>query len=82
MNQLQQGFRPGEWYVMDRTKKVAIIKLVTMRSGRKVLRAVTWHERPEERQLLAYVGERDMRLLVEIVWSEWGRQNPPISNRK
>lgn len=82
MNQLQQGFRPGEWFVMDRTKKVAIIKLVTMRSGRKVLRAVTWHENPDERQLLGYVGERDMKLLVEIVWSEWTRQHPPISNRK
>lgn len=53
--------------MVDRTKKVAIIKLVAMRSGRKVLQAVTWHENPDERRLLGYVGERDMKLLVEIV---------------
>jgi hypothetical protein len=46
------------------TKKAVTIKLVTLGGGRQVLRAVPWHERREERQLLAYVGERDVRLLV------------------
>jgi hypothetical protein len=34
-NLLQQDSGQGQWQVMDRAKKIALIKLTAMRSGRK-----------------------------------------------
>lgn len=82
MSQLQKSPEPGTWYVFDRSKRIAIIRLVEIR-GRRLLRSVTFDRDPEQRQLLGYFPEDAMRLAVECTWSEYVRATgPPTSNRR
>ena len=51
--------------------------------GRKLLRSVTFHDDPAQRQLIGYFPEDAMKLAVECTWSEYVKHTgPSTSNRK
>ena len=82
MSQLQRSPEPGVWYVFDRSKRIAILRVVEIR-GRRLLRSVTFDPDPALRQLIGYFPEDAMRLAVECTWSEYVKQTgPPTSNRR
>jgi hypothetical protein len=82
MSQLQRSPEPGVWYVFDRSKRIAILRVVEIR-GRRLLRSVTFDPDPLLRQLIGYFPEDAMRLAVECTWSEYVKHaGPPSSNRR
>lgn len=73
---------PGVWFMFDRHRRIAIIRLVEVR-GRRLLRSVTYDPDPEQRQLIGYFPENGMQLAAECTWSEYVRATgPPTSNRR
>ncbi|MET2012996.1 hypothetical protein ABXJ56_15745 [Microbacterium chocolatum] len=81
MSQLQRSPEPGVWYIFDRSKRIAIIRLIEVR-GRRLLRSETFDQNPAQRQLIGYFPEDAMRLAVECTWSEYVRlTGPSASNR-
>ena len=82
MSQLQRSPEPGVWFVFDRSRRIAIVRVVEVQ-GRKLLRSVTFHDDPAQRQLIGYFPEDAMKLAVECTWSEYVKQTgPSTSNRK
>jgi len=82
MSQVQAGVEPGTWYVFDRSRRIAIIRLVEVR-GRRLLRSVTYDPDPDQRQLIGYFPDNGMQLAAECTWSEYVRwTGPPTSNRR
>lgn len=82
MSQLQRSPEPGVWFIFDTSRRIAIIRLVEIR-GEKLLRSVTFHDDPAQRQLIGYFPEKSMRLAVECTWSEYIRHTgPSTSNRR
>ncbi len=81
MSQLQRSPEKGVWFVFDKSKRIAIVRLVEVR-GRKLLRSVTFHDDPAQRQLIGYFPEDAMKLAVECTWSEYVKHvGPSTSNR-
>ncbi len=82
MSQLQRSPEPGVWFIFDKSKRIAIVRVVEVQ-GRKLLRSVTFHDDPAQRQLIGYFPEDAMRLAVECTWSEYVKHvGPSRSNRK
>lgn len=82
MSQLQKSPEPGTWYVFDRSKRVAIIRVVEIR-GRQLLRSVAYDADPRERSLIGYFPIDAIQLAVECTWSEYVRYvGPSTSNRR
>lgn len=82
MSQLQRSPEAGVWYLFDKSRRIAIIRTVEVR-GRRLLRSVTFHAEPEQRQLIGYFPEDAMRLTVECTWSEYVKATgPSTSNRR
>lgn len=82
LSQVQAGVEPGTWIVFDRSRRIAIIRLVEVR-GHRLLRSVTYHDDPGQRQLIGYFPEDGMRLAAECTWSEYVRAvGPSTSNRR
>ena len=82
MSQLQRSPEPGVWFIFDKSKRIAIVRFVEVR-GRKLLRSVTFHDDPAQRQLIGYFPEDAMKLAVECTWPEYVKQTgPSTSNRK
>ena len=82
MSQLQATPEAGVWYMFDKSKRIAIIRLVEVR-GRKLLRVVTFDPDPVQRVLIGYFPEDGMRLACECTWSEYIRaMGPSKSNRR
>lgn len=82
MSQLQPAITPGEWYMFDKTKRIAIIRYVTI-SGRRLLRSVTFDNDPAQRILIGYFPDDALRLAADCTWSEYIRHSgPSISNRR
>lgn len=82
MSQLQRSPEPGVWYLFDRSKRIATLRLVEVR-GRRLLRSVTFDPDASRRQLIGYFPEDAMRLAVECTWSEYIRHTGPSpSNRR
>lgn len=82
MSQVQAGVEPGIWYMFDRSRRIAIIRLIEVR-GRRLLRSVTYDPDPDQRQLIGYFPEDGMRLAAECTWSEYVRAvGPSTSNRR
>jgi len=71
--------------MMDRAKKVAVIRLTTVSVAAnryELLRAVTWAEKSEDRTLLGYFPPDRLDLCAAVVWSLWIQSNPSVSNRR
>lgn len=82
MSQLQRSPEPGVWFVFDRSRRIAIVRVVEVQ-GRKLLRSVTFHDDPAQRQLIGYFPEDGMKLAVECTWAEYVKHTgPSTSNRK
>jgi hypothetical protein len=82
MSQLQRSPEPGVWLVFDRSRRIAIVRVVEVQ-GRKLLRSVTFHDDPAQRQLIGYFPEDGMKLAVECTWAEYVKHTgPSTSNRK
>lgn len=82
MSQLQRSPESGVWYLFDRSRRIAILRIVEIQ-GRKLLRSVTFDHDPALRQLIGYFPEDAMKLAVECTWSEYLKYTgPSTSNRK
>lgn len=82
MSQVQAGVEPSTWYVFDRSRHTAIIRLVEVR-GRRLLRSVTYDPDPDQRQLIGYFPDNRMQLAAEGTGSEYVRATvPPTSSRQ
>jgi len=82
VSQVQASPEPGTWYMFDRSRRIAIIRLVEVR-GRRLLRSVTYDENPAQRQLIGYFPVDAMRLAAECTWSEYIKATgPSTSNRR
>lgn len=82
MSQLQATPEAGVWYIFDKSRRIAIVRLVEVR-GRKLLRVVTFDPDPDRRVLIGYFPEDAMRLACECTWSEYIRATgPSTSNRR
>lgn len=81
MSQLQRSPEQGVWFVYDRSRRSAIVRVVEVQ-GRRLLRSVTFHDDPAQRQLIGYFPEDAMKLAVECTWSEYVKHTgPSTSNR-
>ncbi|GAA4924570.1 hypothetical protein [Nesterenkonia rhizosphaerae] len=81
MSRVQAGVEPSTWYVFDRSRHSAIIRLVEAR-GRRLIRSVTYDPDPDQRQLIGYFPDNSMQLADECMWSEYVRATgPPTSSR-
>jgi hypothetical protein len=82
MSQLQRSPEAGVWYLFDKSKRIAIVRVVGVR-GRRLLRSVTFDHDSAQRQLIGYFPEDAMRLAVECTWAEYVKHTgPSTSNRK
>ncbi|WP_141677803.1 hypothetical protein [Microbacterium oleivorans] len=82
MSQLQASPERGVWYVYDKSRRIAIVRYVEIR-GRRLLRSVTFHTDPDQRELIGYFPEDGMRLAVECTWAEYIKHTgPSTSNRR
>ena len=82
MSQLQRSPEQGVWFIFDKNKRIAIVRVVEVQ-GRKLLRSVTLHDDPAQRQLIGYFPEDTMKLVVECTWPEDVKHTgPSTSNRK
>lgn len=82
LSQLQRDLVPDQWLMFDKSKRIAVIRVVEVR-GRRLLRSVTFHADPAERVLIGYFPENALRLAAECTWSEYIRSTgPPTSNRR
>lgn len=70
LSQVCRSPEPRTWYVFDRHRRIAIIRIVEVR-GRRLLRSVTYDADPERRQLIGYFPENAMQLAAECTWSEY-----------
>lgn len=86
MSQLQRGVEQGTWLMFDRSKRIAILRVVPIRgTGRSLIRAVTYHSDPAQRQLIGYFPNDagGLKLAATVTWGEWVRATGPSrSNRK
>lgn len=63
---------PGEWIQFDGSRRIAIIREVTIGIPPKpLLRAETWTSDPEARDLIGYFPPDSVRLAAETVWKEY-----------
>lgn len=82
LSQLQRDLVPDQWLMFDKSKRIAIVRVVEVR-GRRLLRSVTFHANPDERVLIGYFPEDALRLAAECTWSEYIRATgPSTSNRR
>ncbi|ANG86086.1 hypothetical protein A8L33_12485 [Microbacterium aurantiacum] len=82
LSQLERTPEPGVWLMFDKSRRIAIVRVVTVR-GRRLLRSVTYDQDPEKRVLIGYFPEDALRLAAECTWSEYVRAvGPPTSNRR
>ena len=79
MSQLQRSPEPGVWFIYDKSRRIAIVRVVEVR-GRKLLRSVTFNEDPALRQLIGYFPEDAMRLAVECTWAEYVKATGPSTS--
>ena len=88
MSQLQQDVTPGQWFMFDSSKRIAIIRVVEIRGPRqplKLIRSVTYHPDSSQRQLIGYFPNdaTGLRLAATVTWQEYVRAvGPPTSNRR
>jgi hypothetical protein len=72
MSELQRSITPGEWIMFDRTRKIAVIRLLHIGRGKEpMFRSVTWAEESAERALIGYFPHLEMA--AEVTWREWSR---------
>lgn len=76
MSRLQCSPEPGVWYMFDRSRRIAILRVVEIR-GRRLLRSVTFDPDPLKRQLIGYFPPDALRLAVECTWSEYIKYTGP-----
>jgi len=75
MRALQRSIRPGEWLMLDRGRKIAILREVkTKPRDIMMIRSVTWAEQSEDRALIGYFP--DLATAAHVTWGEWVRANP------
>lgn len=86
MSQLQRDLVPEQWLMFDQHRRIAIIRIVEIRSvRRKLIRSVTYHSDPEQRQLIGYFPNDSarLRLAAGVTWGEYVRvTGPPRTNRR
>lgn len=86
MSQLQRGVEQGTWLMFDRSKRIAILRVVPIRgTDRSLIRSVTYHSDPAQRQLIGYFPNDagGLKLAATVTWGEWVRATGPSrSNRK
>lgn len=82
MSQLQATPETGVWLMFDKSKRIAIIRIVEVR-GRRLLRSVTFDPDPAQRILIGYFPEDAMLLACECTWAEYIQATgPSTSNRR
>lgn len=84
MAQLQDGVEPGTWLMFDRHRRVAIIRVVTVR-GRRLIRSVSYDDDPRRRELIGYfpADHAGLELAAACTWSTYLRAAGPTgSNRR
>ena len=75
MRALQRSIRPGEWLMLDRGRKIAILlEVKTKPNDVKMIRSVTYADRSEDRALIGYFP--DLATAAYVTWGEWVRANP------
>lgn len=80
MSQLQRGVEQGTWLMFDRSKRIAILRVVPIRgTDRSLIRSVTYHSDPAQRQLIGYFPNDavGLKLAAVITWQEWIRATGP-----
>lgn len=86
MSQLQRGVEQGTWLIFDRSKRIAILRVVPIRgTDRSLMRSVTHHLDPSQRQLIGYFPNDavGLKLAASVTWGEWVRATGPSqSNRR
>lgn len=86
MSQLQRGIEQGTWFMFDRSKRIAILRVVPIRgTDRSLIRCVTYHCDPAQRQLIGYFPNDavGLKLAASVTWGEWVRATGPSqSNRR
>jgi len=72
MHAVERSIRPGEWFMVDRGRKIAVLVTVTLGPKQtKLVRSVTYEMRSEDRALIGYFP--DMRTAAYVTWGEWVR---------
>jgi len=72
MRALQRSIRPGEWFMVDRGRKIAILlEVKTKPRDIMMIRAVTYQSRSEDRALIGYFP--DLATAAHVTWGEWVR---------
>jgi len=72
MHAVERSIRPGEWFMVDRGRKIAVLlEVKTKPHDVKMIRAVTYQPRSEDRALIGYFP--DMRTAAYVTWGEWVR---------
>jgi len=75
MRQLQNSIRDGEWFVVDRGMKIAVIVYLEIGPRRqRMYRSVTWAEVSADRRLIGYFP--DLPMAAHITWREYKRVVP------
>lgn len=72
MRALQRSIRPGEWLMVDRGRKIAVLLQLEIGPRRqKLIRSVTWAPASEDRVLIGYFP--DLEMAAYVTWREWVR---------
>lgn len=86
MSQLQRGVEQGTWLMFDRSKRIAILRVVDIHGvNRKLIRSVTYDADPTRRQLIGYFPNDavGLRLAATVTWQQWiEATGPSQSNRR
>lgn len=70
MSQVMRAITPGEWFVFDDGKKIAVIRELKLgRRKETMFRVVTYAEASADRVLIGYFPHMDMA--AEITWREY-----------
>lgn len=71
--------------MLDHAKKIAVLRITKVWVAGKqyeLLRAVTWAEKSEDRVLLGYFPPDMLALAAAVVWEQWVKVHPSVSNRR
>jgi len=72
MHAVERSIRPGEWFMVDRGRKIAVLVTVTLGPKHtRLVRSVTYEMRSEDRVLIGYFP--DMETAAYVTWGVWVR---------
>ena len=80
-SQVERGLEANQWFMVDRGRKIAIIRLLEVggHTG-ELYRSTTYPAEPSQRILIGYFPTLSMA--AHFTWTEWIRQNSSASDRK